>query len=130
MANSERRDSPRTPCTVPLRFRILAKSLSLATGDEPLGAKGSIHSANMVGEALNLSEFGIYFRSRENLKVGEELEMYLTLPRDFAGRGGEQVRCSARVVRAEERANAQGVRGFGARIERFEPVPVHRNWDN
>jgi hypothetical protein len=129
MANSERRDSPRTPCTVPVRFRILAKSLSFV-GEEPLAPKGSIHSATMEGEALNLSEFGIYFKSRENLKVGEELEMYLTLPRDFTGRGGEQVRCSARVVRAEERANAQGVRGFGARIERFEPIAVKRNWDN
>ena len=61
--------------------------------------------------------------------MGAELEMYLTLPRELTGRGLEEVKCTARVVHVEERTDAQRV-GFGAVVDRFEPIVVTRNWAN
>jgi hypothetical protein len=85
----------------------------------------------MEGEALNLSERGVYFTSRETLQVGEPLEMIFTLPRELTGRGPEQVRCTARVVHVDDQTDHQGRRGFGATVERFEPIAVApRNWAN
>ena len=86
--------------------------------------------ATLEGEALNISERGIYFTSREKLHVGEPLEMYFTLPRELTGRGPELVHCSARVVHVDEAADPRGARGIGATVERFEPVVVARNWAN
>lgn len=133
MSASERRGSPRKECAVPLSFRVLAPSAQLDSpkGDyEAWASKGSIYSANLQGEALNLSERGMYFTSREKLSVGERLEIYLTLPRELTGRGPEQVRCSARVVHVEQHEDQRGARGIGAFVERFEPVFIARNWAN
>jgi hypothetical protein len=132
MSGSERRGSPRKECVVPLSFRVLARSSQLddpRAGYEAWASKGSIYSTNMQGEALNLSERGMYFTAREKLNVGERLEVYLTLPRELTGRGPEQVRCSARVVHVEERADLRA-QGIGAFVERFEPVIIARNWAN
>jgi hypothetical protein len=132
MSGSERRGSPRKECAVPLSFRVLAPSSQLddpRADYEAWASKGSVHSTNMQGEALNLSERGMYFTAREKLNVGERLEVYLTLPRELTGRGPEQVRCSARVVHVEERADLRA-QGIGAFVERFEPVIIARNWAN
>ena len=78
MSGSERRGSPRKECVVPLSFRVLAPSSQLddpRADYEAWASKGSIHSTNMQGEALNLSERGMYFTAREKLNVGERLEV-------------------------------------------------------
>ena len=125
MPGKERRGSPRKECAVPLRFRVLTNG-----NNDNWMPKASAYAANLQGEALNLSERGVYFRSKEILIVGELLEIYLTLPRELTGRGPEQVRCSARVVHVEDRADQQGVKGIGASVERFEPMVAPRNWAN
>jgi hypothetical protein len=79
---------------------------------------------------VNLSERGIYFRSRQRVNVGEPLEMYFTIPRELTGRSAEQVRCSARVVHVEPQADRQGLVGVGAAVERFEPMSSARDWGN
>jgi hypothetical protein len=133
MSGKERRSSPRKDCAVPLRFRVLAEPDHpwevLTAGHEGAAFKGSFYSAPLRGEAVNLSERGVYFTSHEKLSVGELLEMYFTLPRELTGRGPEQVRCSARVVHVEDRPDL-GRMGIGATVERFEPVMAARNWAN
>jgi len=82
------------------------------------------------GQLVNLSERGIYFRSREKMSIGQPLEMCLTIPRELTGRMSEQVRCGARVVHVEPRADTQGMLGVGAAVDRFEPIAATRDWDN
>lgn len=135
MAGRERRSSPRKDCVVPLRFRIATNGHNGHSGEFAasygLGESGTLASAaTLEGEALNLSERGVYFTSYEKLHVGEPLEMYFTLPRELTGRSPEQVRCTARVVHVDEYTNPRGARGFGAIVERFEPIVSPRNWAN
>lgn len=135
MSGRERRNSPRKVCAVPLRYRVVSNGHNAQAAEiadsRPAGTpKGSAYGATLEGEALNLSERGVYFTSREKLDVGEPLELYFTLPRELTGRSPEQVRCSARVVHVDEPADPQGTRGIGATVERFEPVVAPRNWGN
>jgi hypothetical protein len=135
MSGRERRISPRKDCMVPLRFRVLSNGASAREGEiaasyEIRGPRSSAYHATLAGEALNLSERGVYFTSREELSVGAPLEMYFTLPRELTGRNPEPIRCSARVVHVEQYAGQRGLLGIGATVERFEAVPLARNWDN
>jgi PilZ domain len=141
MSSNERRIAPRKVCVIPLRFRILTNEFAAGTKrDSARPGAGindfrsmrsmPIHLAVLEGEAVNLSERGIYFRSRESVSIGDPLEMYFTLPSEFTGRNAEEVRCSARVVHVERRADQEGLVGVGAAIERFEPLGTIRNWDN
>lgn len=126
MAGKERRISPRKDCVVPLRFRVLTNA-NAVPGKQ--AAHRAAHYESQEGEAINLSERGIGFRSSKRVNVGEPLEIYFTLPRELTGRSTEQVKCSARVVHVEARADQQGKIGVGAIVERFEPIGA-RNWDN
>ena len=123
MSGAERRVSPRKPCVVPVRFRVVANG-----GRESLGL--ARNSVTHEGEVLNLSENGVYFTSRMKLTVGEPLEMHLTLPRELTGRNPELVRCSARVVHVEDRSDLGGIAGIGAIVDRFEAVAAERDWSN
>lgn len=126
MSGADRRISPRKPCVVPVRFRIMANG-----SREALGLReGTRNSVTHEGEVLNLSENGVYFTSRMKLTVGEPLEMHLTLPRELTGRNPEQVRCSARVVHVEDRSDLGGITGIGAVVDRFETVAATRDWSN
>lgn len=119
---------------VPLRFRVVPNGNDPRLGGLTVygarSAKSSILETTSEGEAFNLSERGIYFRSRGKLNVGEQLEMYFTLPGEFAGRTPEQVRCTARVVHVESDPDKEGTTGVGAFVERFEPLVERRNWAN
>lgn len=133
--SKERRISPRKDCAVPVRFRILAngnlqKVLRPPTSSERQTVRSSAAMGVLDGEAINLSERGIYFWSRQAVRVGDPLEMFLTLPRELTGRDSEQVRCSARVVHIDESADIRGRIGIGAAVERFETLLATRNWGN
>ncbi|MGD1210170.1 MAG: PilZ domain-containing protein [Candidatus Acidiferrales bacterium] len=135
MSSRERRVSPRKECAVPLRFRILTNGNDPHTEDivashETSAPRAQAYSATFEGQALNLSECGLYFTSREKLSVGEPLEIYLTLPRELTGRSPEPVRCSARVVHVEDRHDQRGMKGIGAVVDRFEAVVARRSWSN
>ncbi len=134
MSGRERRVSPRKLCAVPLRFRVSTNGRNAQAGmaaDYGLrDLKTLASAATLEGEALNISERGVYFTSREALQIGEALDMFFTLPRELTGRQAEQVRCSARVVHVDAESGPQGLRGFGATVERFEPVIAVRNWAN
>jgi hypothetical protein len=83
-----------------------------------------------VGETVNLSERGICFKTAQNVRVGQSVEVYFTLPRELTGRSPEPVRCSARVVHVDQKADERGWTGVGAAVERFEPLKRFRTWDN
>jgi hypothetical protein len=135
MSGRERRLSPRKDCIVPVRFRILSSGLydpAEAAVDElesPTLEEAS-EMAVVTGETVNLSDRGVFFRSRHAVSVGQSLEIYLTLPRELTGRNPEQVRCSAKVVRTENDVYLRGFTGVGASIERFEPIIAKRDWSN
>jgi hypothetical protein len=131
----ERRISPRKDCAVPLHFRIASNGAKgvgtdVTATDEGRASKSTTSSGVLDGEAINLSERGIYFRSRQPVTVGDPLEMYLTLPRELTGRESEQVRCSARVVHVDQGTDQKGRIGVGASVERFESLVATRNWGN
>ena len=135
MSANERRISPRKSCSIPIRFRVLPNALHRMTAAEAAGsAKVALRvqptTGILEGETVNLSERGVYFRSREDVQIGTPLEMYLTIPRELTGRRTEEVRCSARVVHVEPETDRMGRRGVGACVERFEPIASARNWSN
>jgi hypothetical protein len=135
MSGKERRTAPRKDCAVPLRFRVLADGRFAAAEEavdefEGPPVQAFRNLATIPGETVNLSERGMYFRSRHPVSVGEPLEMYLTLPRELTGRSPEEVRCKARVVHVENHSDQQGFTGVGASIERFEPVASVNKWAN
>ena len=129
MGNKERRISPRKECIVPLRFRV-TKAADQLRQRSTCRLSARTPFGTIEGESVNLSERGIYFRSRHRVSVGEPLEMYFTIPRELTGRSAEQVRCSARVVHVEPQADRQGLVGVGAAVERFEPMSSARDWGN
>jgi hypothetical protein len=129
MSGRERRVAPPKDCAVPLRFRILTSNAGRSQAAELSGRKvAPVASGGILeGEAVNLSERGIYFRSREKVTIGTPLEIYFRLPRELTGRSAEEVRRSARVVHAEQAESGDGLSGIGATVERFEPVH-NRDW--
>jgi PilZ domain len=134
MTGRERRTAPRKICGLPLRFRVSAngrndQAAGIETRYEMQQAGTSAHAAEFEGEALNVSERGVYFTCREKLRIGQPIEIYLTLPKELTGRAPENVRCSARVVHVDEGGQA-GLRGIGACVDQFEPVTAVRNWAN
>jgi hypothetical protein len=130
MAASERRLSARKVCAIPLRFRIISNgSVALRESDaehEAALANGS-PERTAEGQALNVSERGMYFTSRQKLTVGQALEMQFVLPGELTGRSAEQVKCSARVMHVDHYSNIQGV---GVSVERFEALTSPTNWHN
>lgn len=134
MSGSERRNSSRKLCTMPVRFRVNGNDNSeqaekLETAQRSEMRSTGVGRSEFVGKALNLSERGVYFTCREKLSIGQPIEMYFTLPSELTGRAPESVRCSARVVHVDEDGQL-GLRGIGASVEEFEPVAAVRNWAN
>lgn len=135
MSGRERRNAPRKNCAVPLRFRVDTnghnpQAEDSAASQETRALKIPASSPTLEGEVLNLSENGVYFTSHEGLRIGAPLELYFTLPRELTGRSPEPVRCKARVVHVEERADQRGEKGIGVAVERFEPLVAVRDWSN
>jgi PilZ domain len=143
MPNKERRLAPRKAALIPIRFRIfshdshnlVATTVEAAT-TAGIGREVQMRQAPAAlldlydGQAVNLSERGIYFKSPEALMVGDSVEMFFTLPQELTGRRSEEVRCNARVVHVDRNIDAQGSIGAGATVERFEPINRVRSWAN
>lgn len=123
MDMDERRSTPRLPCRLPLRFRVLqGPGNSNGAGlHKKIGAPVTPSSATFEGEAINISEHGIYFSSRTDLQPGALLEMYFVLPRQLTGRSPERVTCKARVTYVDQELDSAGARGVGVAVGQFEP---------
>jgi PilZ domain len=132
MADHERRITLRKSYAIPVRFNVITEQYAiagLATARQspiilttiPLPQRGGI---------VNRSERGIGFRTQQDLNVGENVEIFFTLPTALTGGAPEDVRCNARVVRVDKNGDTSGMIGTGAAIDRFERTSVARNWAN
>ncbi|MGH9747873.1 MAG: PilZ domain-containing protein [Candidatus Acidiferrales bacterium] len=146
MFSDERRIAPRKVFSIPIRFRPLASEAASVSAGATIRAREGLTSSNVAGptksagptrvldmhegETVNLSERGICFKTAQQVRVGQSVELYFTLPRELTGRSAEPVRCNARVVHVDQRADERGWTGVGAAVERFEPLKRFRTWDN
>jgi hypothetical protein len=137
MSSHERRIAPRKSYAIPVRFNVIAEQYAMvgaaSAANSPAHASAKFLTTiplPQLGEIVNLSERGIGFKTKQNLNVGETVEIFFTLPTALTGRAPEDVRCSARVVRVEKMQDMNGMIAVGASIDRFERTAVARNWDN
>ena len=132
MPSNERRCAARKSYAIPVRFNVITEQYAMV-GAAPARANARILTTIPLpqqGEIVNLSERGIGFKTRQNLNVGESVEIFFTLPTALTGRAPEHVRCNARVVRVDKSADIHGMIAIGAAIDRFERTSITRNWDN
>jgi anti-sigma B factor antagonist len=115
--NQEHRISYRHECSVPLRFFIInngrphdtaAQSAEETVTDAPSGM--------FEAQAQNLSEQGVYFVCNQEVDVGQEVEMFFTIPGELTSRGPEDIRCKARIVRTKLLKGNRKLIGVGAAI--------------
>jgi hypothetical protein len=137
MSSHERRIAPRKSYAIPVRFNVVSEQYAMvgvaSVATAPAHANAKILTTIPLpqqGEIVNLSERRIAFKTRQNPSVGETVEIFFTLPTALTARAPEDVRCSARVVRAEKDRDISGMMSIGAAIDRFERTPVSRDWDN
>jgi hypothetical protein len=137
MSEHERRITPRKSYTIPVRFNVVTEQYAMvgvaSAATAPAHQNAKILTTIPLpkqGEIVNLSERGIGFKTRQDLSVGESVEIFFTLPTALTGRAPEDVRCNARIVRVEKNADSHGMMAVGAAIDRFERTTVSRNWDN
>jgi c-di-GMP-binding flagellar brake protein YcgR len=67
----------------------------------------------------DISARGIYLVLSEELELGSELELEITLPAELAGGKSVKLRCRGKVARLEPK-NAEGKVGVGAVIQDYE----------
>jgi hypothetical protein len=137
MSSHERRIAARKSYAIPVRFNVISEQYAMVGATRSTNAAAHANAKFLttiplpqLGEIVNLSERGIGFKTKQDLKVGESVEIFFTLPTALTGRAPEDVRCSARVVRVERIQDANGMMAVGASIDRFERTAVARNWDN
>lgn len=137
MSSHDRRIAPRKSYAIPVRFNVITEQFAMV-GEAGAAAVPAHANAKLLstialpqhGEIVNLSERGIGFKTRQNLNVGENVEIFFTLPTALTARAPEDVRCSARVVRVEKDQESDGMMAIGAAIDRLERTAVTRNWAN
>jgi PilZ domain len=137
MSKHERRIAPRKSYAIPVRFTVVSEQ-NATVGVANAATVPAHPNAKLLttipppqqGEIVNLSERGIAFKTRQNLSVGETMEIFFTLPTALTARAPEDVRCRARVVRVEKDREISGMLAIGAAIDRFERTALSRNWDN
>jgi hypothetical protein len=67
----------------------------------------------------DISAHGIYLVLSEDLALGSELDLEITLPAELAGGKSVKLRCRGKVARLEPR-NAEGKIGVGAVFQDYE----------
>jgi len=137
MSDQERRIAPRKSYAIPVRYNVVSEQYAMVgvanAATAPARAKANMLTTIPLpqeGEIVNLSERGIGFRTRQNLNLGETVEIFFTLLTALTGRAPEDVHCNARVVRVDKNADVRGMIAMGAAIDRSERTAVARNWDN
>jgi hypothetical protein len=135
MSDHERRIAPRKSYAIPVRFNVITEQRAMVGAAATAPARQNAKVLTTIplpkqGEIVNLSERGIGFKTRQNLDVGENVEIFFTLPTALTGRAPEDVRCNARVVHVDKTGDANGMIGIGAAINRFERSSISRSWDN
>jgi hypothetical protein len=107
LIETERRSKMRYPLVLKVRFRILRPKLHLG-----------------VGQAVNLSSGGVLVVSRDELNVGEELEVRIEWPSLLDGLIPLQLVAVGSVVRCETSSFAVRFRRYQFRTVRSPVQPV------
>ena len=110
MSSNDRRTEDRIAVRMPIRFRPIT--------DPP--------SAELSAESVNISEHGLFFATNCPLQVGEEVEIYLRMPRELSN-NLVQVRWSARVVHVEPNCGLEK-NGIGVHVETYAPIVEREGW--
>jgi hypothetical protein len=82
------------------------------------------HNGNIeekIAHTRDVSFRGVYFMMETPPEEGSAVEIVLTLPQQITLAGEVRIRCSAKVVRVEQR---EGTPGVAASIERYEFLPA------
>jgi c-di-GMP-binding flagellar brake protein YcgR len=110
MNSINRRAETRIDVRMPIRFRPITNP----------------PSAEQSAESVNISQHGMCFWTSCPLRVGEEVEIYLRMPRELS-QNLIQVRWNARVVHIEPNGSA-GKAGIGVRVETHSPIIEREGW--
>jgi hypothetical protein len=110
MSTGNRRAETRIEARMPIRFRPITNP----------------PSPEQSAESVNISEHGLLFSTNCPLQVGEEVEIYLRMPRELSQKPG-QVRWNARVVHVEHDRD-KGRHGVGVRVETYAQVAERECW--
>ncbi len=137
MSDHDRRIAPRKSYAIPVRFNVITEQYAMV-GVGGVASAPARQNAKILttiplpkqGEIVNLSERGIGFKTRQNLNVGENVEIFFTLPTALTGPAPQDVRCNARVVRVDKSGDTKGMIAIGAAIDRFKRTSISRNWDH
>lgn len=74
-----------------------------------------------VAHTRDVSFRGLYFMMEAPPEEGSSVEIVLTLPQQITLAGEVRIRCSARILRVEQRDQ---LRGVAASIDRYEFLPA------
>ena len=125
MLSPERRSATNKSYAIRVRFNVITEQYAMvgaaSAASGPARANAKILTTIPLPqqrEIVNLSERGIGFKTKQNLNVGESVEIFFTLPTALTGRAPEDVRCNARVVRVDKSADVHGMIAIGAAIDR------------
>ncbi len=110
MNSNNRRAEMRIDVRMPIRFRPITNP----------------PSAEQSAESVNISEHGLLFFTNCPLRVGEEVEIYLRMPRELS-QNLVQVRWNARVMHIEPNGTP-GKHGVGVRVETYAAVVEREGW--
>ena len=135
MSDDERRIAPRKSYAIPVRFNVITEQRAMVGAAATAPARQNAKVLTTIplpkqGEIVNLSERGIGFKTRQNLNVGENAEIFFTLPTALTRRAPEDVRCNARVVRVDKTGDTNGRIAIGTAIDRSKRTSITRNWEN
>jgi PilZ domain len=110
MDSPNRRAETRFEVRMPIRFRPITNP----------------PSPEQSAESFNVSKHGLFFATNCPLRVGEQVEIYLRMPREISS-NPVQMRWSARVVRIEPDGMV-GKQGVGVRVESYAAVIERDCW--
>ena len=110
MSPINRRAEARLDVRMPIRFRPITTP----------------PSAERSAESVNISQHGLCFSTACSLRVGDEVEIHLRMPRELS-QNVVQVRWNARVMHVEPNGPG-GHTGVGVRVERLSPIAERESW--
>ena len=83
-------------------------------------------------ESANISSRGVYFSTSFPFRIGERVEILLTMPEEVIGKPVREWRCHGRIVRTQKEAQSTALIGVGAEFLYYEilskpsaPVSTH-----
>jgi Tfp pilus assembly protein PilZ len=71
-------------------------------------------------ESINLSEGGIFFVTDAVFQRGEEIEVFLQMPKEVTGEPATAWRCTGQVMRIQPMNSPRGKLGVGVRFDCYE----------